>query len=583
MNTIASRIAIVAAVALAAGFSPDGHAQAGQNWTPEVSQGFWFTSQGSRILPAKWFAVLEQSGNTTLFRDDANITRLGYIPAKASTKNPDGFPIGFAVDRDAPDQPWLGLTCAACHTTQLVYKDKLTNAEKKILIEGGPGMADFNNFYRDLIASLAATMSDDAKFARFAANVLGAAATPAARTDLRAALTKVHAANAARYARNLPTLEAGYGRLDAFGNIFNEVLVPALSGANKAEPPDAPVSYPFLWDTPQHDRVQWNGIAPNNLLGLGALSRNTSEVIGVFGDLHLEDCKVLGCSYSNHIAVRNLGRLEFWLKQLWSPQWNDNGLPSIDSDAAKRGKDRYDEKCLGCHERIVRTDPDRTVTAKMVDVMSDDAMARLAATRSGSTGPLNGTFRRGTFKKFGPTEPADGLLTNGLVGVLLGDIAATLAALDEQRRGPSPLNALTVEAVPTATSAAAVLNDLRSYANDRKELLDAPAASNAFTVAARYGTYKARPLNGIWATAPYLHNGSVPNLTELLKAPAERVKKFFVGNREIDTVNVGLVSTSGPFEFDTSKPGNLNAGHEYGTTTLTPDQKKDLIEYLKTL
>jgi hypothetical protein len=82
--------------------------------------------------------------------------------------------------------------------------------------------------------------------------------------------------------------------------------------------------------------------------------------------------------------------------------------------------------------------------------------------------------------------------------------------------------------------------------------------------------YKTRPLNGIWATAPYLHNGSVPNLYQLLKPSAERIAAFDVGSREFDPVHVGFVATpgAGSFQFrttdDTGKPipGNSNAGHE---------------------
>ena len=96
--------------------------------------------------------------------------------------------------------------------------------------------------------------------------------------------------------------------------------------------------------------------------------------------------------------------------------------------------------------------------------------------------------------------------------------------------------------------------------------------------------YIARPLNGIWATAPYLHNGSVPSLAELLKPPDQRVKKFFVGNREFDPVNVGFSTTQGSFstEFDTSVDGNSNQGHPKAND-LTDDERKQLLEYLKTL
>ena len=97
--------------------------------------------------------------------------------------------------------------------------------------------------------------------------------------------------------------------------------------------------------------------------------------------------------------------------------------------------------------------------------------------------------------------------------------------------------------------------------------------------------YRARPLNGVWAMAPYLHNGSVPSLHDLLLPPEQRPKTFFVGNWEFDPVNVGYdmaSETPGAFKFDTTVRGNSNAGHVYGTD-MTEDDRKALIEYLKTL
>src|SRR5436305_6895021 len=99
--------------------------------------------------------------------------------------------------------------------------------------------------------------------------------------------------------------------------------------------------------------------------------------------------------------------------------------------------------------------------------------------------------------------------------------------------------------------------------------------------------YKARSLNGIWATAPYLHNGSVPSLYDLLLPPRSkstqagevRPDKFQVGSREFDPVHVVLKSEGyNGFTFDTSHLGNHNTGHEYGTK-LTNDERMDLVEY----
>jgi hypothetical protein len=99
--------------------------------------------------------------------------------------------------------------------------------------------------------------------------------------------------------------------------------------------------------------------------------------------------------------------------------------------------------------------------------------------------------------------------------------------------------------------------------------------------------YTATPLDGIWLTGPYLHNGSVPTLTDLLEAPENRPKQFWRGYDVYDQQRIGFV-TAGPeaeragTQLDVSRPGNSNVGHTYGTT-LTAEEKRALLEYLKTL
>lgn len=102
--------------------------------------------------------------------------------------------------------------------------------------------------------------------------------------------------------------------------------------------------------------------------------------------------------------------------------------------------------------------------------------------------------------------------------------------------------------------------------------------------------YVAPPLDGIWATAPYLHNGSVPTLEDLLNSP-QRPKywsrNFDNGNIDFDTQKVGWqyqveTSKTGVGTYDVSLPGYSNAGHTFGDV-LTADERKALLEYLKTL
>jgi cytochrome c peroxidase len=108
-----------------------------------------------------------------------------------------------------------------------------------------------------------------------------------------------------------------------------------------------------------------------------------------------------------------------------------------------------------------------------------------------------------------------------------------------------------------------------------------------FTAYRKTDGYVATFIDGLWARAPYLHNGSVPTLWDLLQPAPARTAAFYRGYNVYDQKNVGFISSGAEaeklgFRYDTSVPGNSNAGHEYGTT-LSDQEKWDLIEYLKTL
>ena len=105
--------------------------------------------------------------------------------------------------------------------------------------------------------------------------------------------------------------------------------------------------------------------------------------------------------------------------------------------------------------------------------------------------------------------------------------------------------------------------------------------------------YKVRPLDGVWATPPYLHNGSVPTIYALLSPVSERPSTFYLGDREYDPVKVGYRYegfTEG-FKFDTTVRGNHNTGHEFNDEKkpgvigrfLKPQERRALVEFLKTL
>jgi hypothetical protein len=108
--------------------------------------------------------------------------------------------------------------------------------------------------------------------------------------------------------------------------------------------------------------------------------------------------------------------------------------------------------------------------------------------------------------------------------------------------------------------------------------------------------YVAPPLDGIWATAPYFHNGSVPTLYGVLTASARpKVFRRIGGALEFDRHDVGLkfetLNSPLPADLapeahrrivDTTRPGLSNQGHPFGFH-LTEPEKRQVIEYLKTL
>jgi hypothetical protein len=299
--------------------------------------------------------------------------------------------------------------------------------------------------------------------------------------------------------------------------------------------------------------------------GLGSLGRNVGEVLGVFGDFEVPDPPSMS-GYASSVRVRNLLAIEEGLKKLWSPQW-PSAFPPIDPAKRDRGRKVFEKaECHRCHLDIDRTDPFRRVEAQMKAVGTEARMAANFANRRGDTGKLEGAYLKvigsdllGS-EKFGPKASADDVLSHVVIGTILG--SGYRAPEDE-------------------------LTQIE-YKRRRRTVADlaAPAIGTG-------GTYKARPLNGIWATAPYLHNGSVPSLYHLLLPAKDRPKTFTVGSREFDPKHVGLRTDAPGYPVfrarnDDGTPvgGNSNDGHEFGAdprVPLTDDERWDLVEYLKSL
>lgn len=615
-----------------------------QNWKPQDSLWFYNTTQGSNLLPYDFFMALEQPGSTTPFRANEHMNGFRYLPQRATSSNPDALPVGFVKDGYLK-KDYIGLTCAACHTAQINYRGLAMR------IDGGPGAADMVGFLTELTRSMQAVKTDKAAQQRFVAAVLargayGSAAEVMADVDVYTQrLVSYNIINHSQTAY-------GYARLDAFGRIYNRTLEHLLNRgqlktllANHYTPDqiaaalaglgdtlssldrdllikrlaisqedidwlketifinaDAPVSYPFLWDVPQHDVVQWNGLGNN--AGLGPLGRNAGEVIGVFGTLNWHEADTYSLAswlagrglkqktirFDSSVNVENLRRIEGRLASLQSPVWPQEvfGAASIDQARVARGAKLFTQHCARCHASIVRDSPARRIVAHM------------SGLEEAGTDP---TMADNSVKYLGYS----GILRNEYVGANVGNVL-----LDEKAPIAALLTKATLSVLETRDPdksfvqrwAEWLRNMYLSYSDNEIKPSNKQGNYEIDTTKAPYASlqaYKGRALNGIWATAPYLHNGSVPTLYHLL-LPARcaagdkdaecRPARFRTGSREFDPVKVGFKSDGyDGFLFDTTLRGNSNAGHEYGTRVidlggetlqaLNRDERLDLLDYLK--
>jgi hypothetical protein len=620
-----------------------------QGWSPADSLWFYTTTQGSDLLPYDFFMALEQPGTGKPFRSDDNLYSYGYLPQTATRHNPDALPVGFVKDTYI-GKDYLGFTCAACHTGQVNYQGVAMR------IDGGPAGSDMDSFLQDLERSMRALETDANARAQFVKRVLDRGNYSSAKEVEQDLVNFTRRLSMYVLVNRSPT-RYGYYRLDAFGRIYNRVLEHVLTqdqlnaevqamvndgdlsqarfdeiksynhGDNVLtgkqrdhlvfrlaqlltlkeqvqlskrifNTPDAPVSYPFLWDVPQHDYVQWNGIVPN--AGLGPIGRNTGEVIGVFATLDWSQQPGISVAsvisgqgfrgphidFKSSVNVHNLRRLEHNLEALQSPKWPEDILPAIDKGRVRKGEALFSQLCAACHTNIDPSSADRRVVAQMTslkNVRTDPKMAVNSVKYDGLSGILLNQYTSsgGGPVLIGQRAPVASLLTKATLSV----VATPSANKTIVRSGLDWADDLLTSFLG---------NDIKPSIKRGNYDPDTTADPYASLL-----SYKARSLNGIWATAPYLHNGSVPTLYDLLlpkkgpKGPKDppdppdaefRPDKFMVGSREFDPQKVGLKSSGyDGFLFNTALPGNSNAGHEYGTKVLSKEDRLNLLEYLKTL
>ncbi|WP_422003204.1 di-heme-cytochrome C peroxidase [Reyranella sp.] len=595
-----------------------------QNWKPGDREWYHHANQGGQFppmmnVPYEWFVALEQPrpslGDAGAFSDPAYLDRFGLIPSSTEAgaydwrhcREPDStagyqtgqqlltwrhrLPVGLACSDPAaqpmllPDgRPWrnpgtggtmgmLGLTCAACHTGRLTYRGT------ELLIDGGSAMIDLKSLNEAIAVSLFLTDIDPWRFRRFALRLLGADANDESRAALRdqlaAAVVRAKALKALDDAVEPLGTREGFGRLDALSRIGNQVFAIDLERPGNYAATAAPVHFPRIWDTHWFPWAQYSASIGQPMV------RNAGEALGTGGSVALAGTLVPGGSltaplYASTVQIGKLGDMETMLAGgqpteergftgLHPPKWPEETLGPIDVELARRGAGLYVEICQHCHLPSKRnpafwesehwTAPNKAGQRylKLVEVPVEEV-------------GTDATYLETVASRRVKVPPELGLTDDRFLFALRDVVGRTTKAW----------------------------YDSRKMDQDERDRMDGNRDNDVRLEA----IYKARPLDGVWATPPYLHNGSVPTIADLLSPVKDRPARFWLGHREYDPAKLGYRhdELAGGFLLDTSRAGNRNTGHAFDDSYgkpgqgrgvvgrgLAPDERLALIEFLKSM
>lgn len=385
----------------------------------------------------------------------------------------------------------------------------------------------------------------------------------------------------------------GYARTDAFGRISNLV-------ARGDDPIDlvATVSLPPMW------AIKYKAAFHYNSNTNSVIMRNVGQAFGLGAILTGEP----GCKDDNNNACHastvnlyNLNRLESLLYKLKVPNWQEmfpeDQVPEakVDMPMAINGCNVYYKTCAGCHEAGTRVGPShRMINTELftpTQIGTDDVYAKLQGTKIGTT-----DFRVGLFDF--TKKVRDRYFSEH--GIDQNQVRVWQRA---ELRGPE---------VFRDTYLGAPVYDVKRTSEN---FIDVSYMDNEGKPGQ---AYTPRMLAGIWATAPYLHNGSVQNLAGLLTPPDQRPRFFFLGpatydeetlgfdpdpiqNRKLSRgerwanasfgrrlINIGQSDEVAkckmnlPGCFDSNEKGNGHLGHNIGTN-LSSQDKRSLVEFMKVL
>lgn len=563
-------------------------------WTPFQRQSFYYTPQGTELLGIdyQWFINLELPLSDELLATADNMRGWGFIVTpgqRPDALNPGNLPVGLGRHVDpATGKERLDIGCATCHTGELHYQGTA------LRVDGGQAVQSLSNakrgeFITTLAGSVFETLLNPLKWDRFATRVAGH--DPAQRAELRSRFWSFAAhikqfmggAGAPKYY----PVEEGRGRIDAVGRIANVVFGFDIDEPANYRPADAPASFPFLWDIWRFDWVQYTGFTNQ------AMARNVGETLGVLAPIKLvnEKGEALPANELGEtvVDVDGLHCAEGLLRLLKPPKWPQDVLGTIDIGRAKTGKVLFADHCQHCHGPHPSEPYAWPVADQQNTSIAGQNNSNWQWDMAGAISDLGGKPVRQDWRSVIWSVPWISTDVIGTDPKLANNYMDNRYDASKLAPGSKPVNA--------GDGLQLLLNVLVPKLYERWNISDQQIpAYDGLNVPFRIANqraYKARPLHGVWATPPFLHNGSVPTLYDLLSPLEERPTSFYVGNREYDPARLGYIryQTSGSFFHDTSIAGNHNTGHLFTDEDMpgrigprfSEAQRYALLEYLKVM
>lgn len=563
-----------------------------EGWSQSQRQSFYYTPQGTELfgLEYQWFINLELPLSHDLLTSAENMRGWGFIvdPAqRASDINPGNLPVGLGRHVDPiSGKEMLDIGCATCHTGELHYNGVAMR------VDGGQAVQSLANakrgeFITTLGASVFETLLNPKKWDRFANRIAGndMAARSTLKADLWAYAKRLkHFVDTAGASQYYP-VEEGRGRTDAVGRIGNIVFGYDLDEPNNYKVADAPASYPFLWDIWRFDWVQYTGFTNQ------PMARNMGEALGVLAPIKLVDeqgklvtADKLGQSL---VDIDGLHCAEGLIRELEPPKWPANVLGEIDIAQATKGKTLFAHHCQHCHGPHYSEPYQWPLATESSPNLAGQNNSNWQWDMAGQVNVEGDKAFRQDWREVVWSVPwlhvddigTDPKLANNYL---------------DNRYDPSKLVA-NAKPVNAGDGLQLLLNELVPMTYQRwgvtdEQVADFDGLNIPFRIA-NERAYKSRPLHGVWATPPFLHNGAVPTVYHMLSPLRMRPKQFYVGNREYDPVHLGYVHTAsaGSFKHDTSIAGNHNTGHLFTDVDMpgrigplfSEADKFAIIEYLK--